>query len=101
MVISNSSDSNGTNRSQEILTKSFEGGSRNLTDKAMKMVMATLAVAAGQEENTSATSNGNVHVERFHVHEDRRKLDQDEASGIISEGHLEIAGQDGTAAGEP
>jgi hypothetical protein len=57
MVISNSSDSNGTNRSQEILTKSFEAGSLNLTDKAMKMVMATLAVEAGHEENTSAMCN--------------------------------------------
>ena len=56
MVISNKSDSNSTKQSQEILTKSFGAGALNLTAKSMKMVMATLANAAGQEENTSATS---------------------------------------------
>lgn len=56
MVISNNSDSNGTKESQKISTKSFGAGALNLTGKAMKMVMATLAVEAGQEENTSATS---------------------------------------------
>ncbi len=56
MVISNSSGSNGTKESQEILTKSIGAGALNLTGKAMKMVMASLAMAVGQEENTSATS---------------------------------------------
>jgi hypothetical protein len=56
MVISNISDSNETKESQEILTKSIGAGALNLTGKAMKMVMATLAIEAGQEENTSATS---------------------------------------------
>ena len=56
MVISNNSDSNGTKESQEILTKSIGAGALNLTGKAMKMVMATLAMSAGHEENTSATS---------------------------------------------
>jgi hypothetical protein len=56
MVISNNSDSSDTKESQEILTKSIGAGALNLTGKAMKMVMATLAVEAGKEENTSATS---------------------------------------------
>jgi hypothetical protein len=56
MVISNNSGSNGTKESQEMLTKSIGAGALNLTGKAMKMVMATLAMAVGQEENTSATS---------------------------------------------
>lgn len=56
MIISNISDSNGTKESQEILTKSNGAGALNLTGKAMKMVMATLAVETGHEENTSATS---------------------------------------------
>lgn len=56
IVISNNSVSNGTKESQEILTKSFGAGALNMTGKAMKMVMATLAVEAGNEENASATS---------------------------------------------
>lgn len=56
VVISKNTGSNGTNESQEILTKSFGAGALNMTGKAMKMVMATLAVEAGKEENASATS---------------------------------------------
>lgn len=56
IVISNNSGSNGTKKPQEILTKSFGAGALNMTGKAMKMVMVTLAVEAGKEENASATS---------------------------------------------
>lgn len=56
IVISNNSGSNGTKEPQEILTKSLGAGALNLTGKAMKMVMATLAVEADKEENASATS---------------------------------------------
>lgn len=56
IVISNNTGSNGTGESQEILTKSFGAGALNMTGKAMKMVMATLSLEAGKEENANATS---------------------------------------------
>lgn len=53
---SQSNESNATKESQEISTKSFGVGALNLTARAMKMVMATLAAEKGQEENGSAIS---------------------------------------------
>jgi len=56
MVIVNDSKSKGAKESQEISTRSLGFGALNLKAEAIKMVMATLAMVAGQEENGSAIS---------------------------------------------
>jgi hypothetical protein len=74
MVIVNDSKSKGAKEAQEISTRSLGFGALILTAKAIKMVMATLAIVAGQEENGQRYIYGNVPIERHSVHEDRRKL---------------------------
>ena len=83
MVIVNDSKSNGPKESQEISTRSLGFGALILTAKAIKMVMATLAMATGQEENGQRYIYVNVLIERHSVHEDRRKLTKTNLWGCL------------------